>query len=54
MESQSYNFIKKYLGDAAKELPGSALRFPLNLRIDGSDSGLVRTILGMNEEEGGV
>lgn len=45
---------KKYLGDAAKELPGSALRFPLNLRIGGSDSGLVRTILGMNEEEGSL
>lgn len=45
---------KKYLGDAARELPGSALRFPLNLRIEGSDSGVVRTILGMNEEEGSL
>jgi hypothetical protein len=48
------DLYKKYLGDAAKDLPGSALRFPLNLRIEGSDVGVVRTILGMNEEEGSL
>jgi len=42
---------KKYLGDQAKDLPGSGLLFPLSLRIDGDDQGLVRTILSVNEEE---
>ncbi|HMW04721.1 MAG TPA: FIST N-terminal domain-containing protein [Leptospiraceae bacterium] len=45
---------KKYLGDAAKDLPASALRFPLNLKIDNLETGVVRTILGMNEEEGSL
>jgi hypothetical protein len=42
---------KKYLGDQAKDLPGSGLLFPLSLRIDGVESGLVRTILMVDEEE---
>jgi hypothetical protein len=44
---------KKYLGDRAKELPGSALLFPLCiLGEDGSQ--LVRTILGIHEESGAM
>ncbi len=42
---------KEYLGDQAKDLPGSGLLFPLNLRlktIDGEDQ-VVRTILGVSE-----
>ncbi len=42
---------KRYLGDYAKELPGSALRFPLSIRVNNSEHALVRTILGVNEEE---
>jgi hypothetical protein len=42
---------KKYLGDQAKDLPGSGLLFPLSLRINADDLGLVRTILSVNEAE---
>jgi hypothetical protein len=42
---------KKYLGDQAKDLPGSGLLFPLSLRINAADRGLVRTILSVNEAE---
>jgi hypothetical protein len=42
---------KKYLGDQAKDLPGSGLLFPLSLRINAAEPGLVRTILSVNEEE---
>ncbi len=44
---------KEYLGDKAKDLPGSGLLFPLNLRLktkDGEDQ-VVRTILGVNEAD---
>lgn len=42
---------KEYLGEKSKDLPGSGLLFPLNLRIktkNGEDQ-VVRTILGVNE-----
>lgn len=43
---------KDYLGDEAKDLPRSALYFPLNIRPDkNSDHDIVRTIIGMNEED---
>lgn len=42
---------KKYLGDYARELPGSALLFPLSMILPGSDVPLVRTILSINNEE---
>lgn len=42
---------KKYLGPASKDLPGSALLFPLSVTIPGSDKPVVRTILSINEEE---
>ncbi|MFT5182991.1 MAG: hypothetical protein ACI84C_000113 [Flavobacteriales bacterium] len=44
---------KKYLGDKAADLPGSALLFPLSLYQD-DGSQLVRTILSINEEEGSM
>lgn len=40
---------KSYLGPHAKDLPGSALLFPLKLKIPGAPSGLVRTVLGIDE-----
>lgn len=40
---------KKYLGDHAKNLPGSALLFPLCLRTNAPHPGIVRTILGIDE-----
>jgi hypothetical protein len=43
---------KTYLGDLAKELPASALLFPLSLRSKSSDQErLVRTILSVNETD---
>lgn len=42
---------KKYLGEAAKELPGAALLYPLSITIPGSSTPVVRTILSINEED---
>jgi len=39
---------KEYLGDQAKDLPGSGLLFPLALEVDGVE--VVRTLLGVDEE----
>jgi len=42
---------KEYLGQRATELPGSALLFPLSLRMDPKSSDrVVRTILGIDEK----
>lgn len=42
---------KEYLGEKAEELPGSALLFPLMIKPeDQNESGLVRTILSVDEE----
>jgi hypothetical protein len=43
---------KKYLGPHADELPGSALLFPLVLKVD--DKRMTRTILNINEEDGSM
>jgi len=43
------DLYKKYLGDLADELPGSALFFPLSITLPGSDIPLVRTILSVDE-----
>jgi hypothetical protein len=42
---------KSFLGDNAKNLPGSGLLFPLSMRVNDHDSPVVRTILSVNEEE---
>ena len=39
---------KDYLGDYAKDLPGSALLFPLSVKIGGSNKSLIRTILAVD------
>lgn len=41
---------KKYLGDQAAQLPGSALRFPLCLTPPGAEHTIVRTILSIDEK----
>lgn len=41
---------KKYLGDYAQELPASGLLFPLLVRSQSNDSGVVRTILSVDEK----
>ncbi len=45
------DLYKEYLGDYASELPGSALLFPLSIRVNGSDKNLIRTVLGVSDEE---
>ncbi|MFS4455616.1 FIST signal transduction protein [Maribacter sp. 2304DJ31-5] len=42
---------KSYLGDKAKDLPGSGLLFPLSMRDKNQETPVVRTILGINEED---
>ncbi len=45
------DLYKKYLGDEAKNLPGSALLFPLSVVVPGSEKPVVRTILSIDEEQ---
>lgn len=49
-DRSALSLYKEYLGPYANELPGSALLFPLSMRIDGTDHKLVRTILSVNDE----
>ncbi|MCH3882207.1 MULTISPECIES: FIST signal transduction protein [Tenacibaculum] len=45
------DLYKKYLGDKAKELPGAALLYPLNVKSVEDNNSIVRTILNIDEEE---
>ncbi len=46
---------KKYLGEYAKDLPGSGLLFPFSiLNRENEETGLIRTILGIDEEKGSL
>jgi hypothetical protein len=46
---------KRYLGDYARDLPGSGLLFPFAmLGKDHSETGLIRTILGVDEKAGSL
>ncbi len=45
------DLYKKYLGSHAKGLPATGLLFPLSLRTRAGDTGVVRTILAVNEDE---
>lgn len=52
---KALDIYKRYLGDKAAELPGSALLFPLCILDEkNSKSQLVRTILSVNEEDGSM
>jgi hypothetical protein len=42
---------KKYLGEESKNLPGSALLYPLSVIIPGATKPVVRTILSISEED---
>ncbi len=41
---------KSFLGDQADDLPGSGLLFPLSIRLEADQQPVVRTILGVSEE----
>ena len=45
------DLYRKYLGEHASGLPATGLLFPLSLRIDVAGAPVVRTILGINEED---
>ncbi|MFZ6692827.1 FIST signal transduction protein [Undibacterium sp. SXout20W] len=46
---------KRYLGDYAKDLPGSGLLFPFEMLSNSRESlGQIRTILGVNESDGSL
>jgi hypothetical protein len=42
---------KRYLGEHAAGLPGTAFQFPLKLRTGQGDAGVVRTVLAINEQD---
>lgn len=44
------DLYKEYLGPYVNELPGSALLFPLSIKIENESTNLVRTILTIDEE----
>jgi hypothetical protein len=48
---KALDLYKRYLGTFAEELPGSALMFPMSMRVPGADKYLIRTILGVDEGE---
>jgi hypothetical protein len=48
---KALGLYKRYLGSFAEELPGSALMFPLSMRVPGADKYLIRTILAVDENE---
>jgi hypothetical protein len=45
------DLYKSFLGDKAKDLPSSGLLFPLSMRDSEERAPVVRTILGINEED---
>lgn len=45
------DLYKKYLGELASDLPNSGLRFPLNIRENENSPEVIRTLLGINEED---
>lgn len=49
------NVYRRYLGEHARGLPGSALLFPFSMvDADGRETGVIRTILGMDETTGSL
>ncbi|MBA2689049.1 MAG: FIST C-terminal domain-containing protein [Gemmatimonadaceae bacterium] len=52
--SSALELYKQYLGSHAADLPASGLRFPLSLRGESGDRGIVRTILGIDEAAGSL
>ncbi len=48
------DLYKRYLGDKAAELPGSALLFPLGLKFTEDSDTIVRTVLAVDEAKGSM
>ena len=50
-DQPALDLYKSFLGDKAKDLPASGLLFPLSMRDNEDRAPVVRTILGINENE---
>jgi hypothetical protein len=50
-DESALDLYKEYLGPYVDELPGSALLFPLSIKIGDDNANLVRTILAIDETE---
>jgi len=50
-EQPALDLYKSFLGDRAKDLPASGLLFPLSMRDSEDRAPVVRTILGISEED---
>ena len=50
-DQPALDLYKTYLGEFSDQLPSSALRFPLSLRLPGEEEAVVRTILSINEDD---
>lgn len=48
------DLYKTYLGDKAKDLPGAALLYPLNVKSEDEEQSIVRSILNINEDNHSV
>ncbi len=48
--ASALELYKRYLGEHADGLPATALHFPLNVRTGGGESGVVRTVLSIDEQ----
>ncbi|MBL0938277.1 MAG: FIST C-terminal domain-containing protein [Gemmatimonadaceae bacterium] len=51
-DEPALGLYRRYLGPFAEELPGSALLFPLAVNAPGSRHDVVRSILGVNDNDG--
>lgn len=51
---KALDLYKTYLGPYADELPGSALLFPLGVKVQEEDAPIVRTILSIDQETGSM
>jgi hypothetical protein len=51
---KALDLYKTYLGPYADELPGSALLFPLGIKLNDEDDPIVRTILSIDQETGSM
>lgn len=49
--SPALELYKTYLGDKVKDLPSSALLFPISIQSKETDESWIRTIIGINENE---
>lgn len=50
-DQSALEIYKRYLGEHAQGLPAAGLLFPLSIRTKSGESGIVRTILSVNEKD---